>query len=128
LIDPFDGGAVIDRERLGGPPAMGGGLPDPRLLTPVSDVDVLLRLQNNLKLRALKAGERERALVILERMALIAPARAQLRIELAALYEQIGSLGAAKRAYETCMDLAIAGTDLHNEAALALACLKRQLN
>jgi regulator of sirC expression with transglutaminase-like and TPR domain len=128
LIDPFDGGAVIDRERLGGPPAMGGGLPDPRFITPVGDIDVLLRLQNNLKLRALKAGERERALVILERMALIAPVRPELRIEQAALFEQIGSLGAAKRAYEAAMDLAEMGTDLHNEAAMALTCLKRQLN
>lgn len=128
LVDPFHGGGVVDPERLGGPPAMAGTLPDGRPFEPVGDVRVLLRLQNNLKTRALKAGDRARALAILERMVLIAPARADLWIEQAALFEHSGSLGAAKRAYETCLQLAPAGTGLYNEAALALAGLKRQLN
>ncbi len=59
LIDPFNGGAAIDRESLGAPPAMGPPAPeDPRLAEPVGDIEVLLRLKNNLKLRALQAGER----------------------------------------------------------------------
>ena len=57
LIDPFNGGAALDRERLGAPPAMSASSPDdPRIAEPVPDVDVLLRLENNLKLRALGAG------------------------------------------------------------------------
>lgn len=128
LVDPFHGGAVIERERLGGPPAMAGVLADAALATPISDVEVLLRLENNLKLRALESGDLARALAILERMALLAPGRAELRIEQAHLFERTGSLGAAKRAYEACLGLAQSGTGLHNEAALALAGLKRQLN
>jgi len=63
LIDPFNGGAAVDRESLGAPPAMGSPAPeDPRLAEPVGDIEVLLRLNNNLKLRALQSGERVRAL------------------------------------------------------------------
>ena len=87
--------------------APGEPLPD----EPVSDADVLLRLHNNIKLRALKAGDRARALAIAERMALIAPARAEMWIDLAHLHEAGGSLGAAKQAYETCLTLAQPGAD-----------------
>ncbi len=58
-IDPFNGGALVDRERMGGPPAMAAAAPGELLPeAPVSDADVLLRLLNNIKLRALKAGDR----------------------------------------------------------------------
>lgn len=129
LIDPFNGGAIVDRERLGGPPGMAAATPgEPVLGEPVNDADVLLRLQNNIKQRALKAGDRSRALAVAGRMALIAPGRAELWLDLAHLHEATGSLGAAKRAYEVCLERAQSGAALHNEAALALAGLKRRLN
>lgn len=129
LIDPFNSGAQVDRERLGGPPGMAATAPgEPPLGDPVSDADVLLRLQNNIKLRALKGGDRARALAVAERMALIAPARAELWLDLAHLHEASGSLGAAKHAYEVCLKLAQPGAALHNEAALAHLGLKRRLN
>jgi len=130
LIDPFNGGAAVEREQLGAPPAMAGaGEPgEIGLGEPVSDTDVLLRLENNLKLRALKAGERPRALEIAGRMALIAPSRAELWLELARLHEQDGSLGAAQKAYISCLALAKPGAVLHNEAVLGLEGLKRRLN
>ena len=129
LIDPFNGGAAIDRESLGTPPAMSTSTPeDPRLAEPVSDVEVLLRLNNNLKLRALQAGERVRALEIAKRMVLIAPRRPDLWIELARFNESAGALGAAQKAYEACLALAPAGAALHNEAAFGLQSLKRRLN
>jgi regulator of sirC expression with transglutaminase-like and TPR domain len=126
-VDPFNGGAAVDRERLGAPPAMGAP-DDPGLAEPVSDVAVLLRLQNNLKLRALQSGERGRALEIAGRMVLIAPRTAELWADLARLNEANGALGAAQKAYETCLTLAKPGRGLHNEAALALGALKRRLN
>jgi regulator of sirC expression with transglutaminase-like and TPR domain len=129
LIDPFNGGAAIDRERLGAPPGMGAPAPeDPRLAEPVGDIDVLLRLENNLKLRALAVGERVRALEIAKRMVLIAPRVAELWVDLARLNEATGALGAAQKAYEACLTLAKPGQGLHNEAALALGALKRRLN
>jgi regulator of sirC expression with transglutaminase-like and TPR domain len=129
LIDPFNGGAAIDRERLGAPPGMGSGpAEDLRLAETVGDADVLLRLQNNLKLRAVNSGDRARALEIAKRMVLIAPARAELWIDLARLNEIAGALGAAKKAYEACLLLAKSGDGLHNEAAIGLSGLKRRLN
>lgn len=129
LLDPFNGGAALERERLGSPPAMSGLLPgDPRITEPVSDADVLLRLQNNLKLRALHAADRKRALEIAKRMVLIAPKRPDLWLDLARLNEVVGALGAASRAFEACLDLVQAGAPLHNEAALGLHALKRRLH
>lgn len=129
LIDPFNGGAALDRETLGGPPRIGTPAPDdPRLAEAVGDIEVLLRLENNLKLRVLQAGERTRGLEIAKRMVLIAPRRAELWIDLARLNEASGALGAAKRAYEACLSLAQSGAALHNEAALGLHGLKRRLN
>lgn len=129
FIDAFNGGAIVDQERLGGPPGMTAAAPDePSFGEPVSDCDVLLRLQSNVKLRAIEAGDRARALDIARRMVLIAPRRPELWIDLARLHEAAGSLGAAKKAYESCLALAKSGASLHNEAALGLAGLKRRLN
>ena len=89
---------------------------------------MLLRLLNNLKLVALKSGDRTRALAVSERMGLIAPSRPDLWFDIARLHETKGSLGAAKKAYETVLRHAQSGAMLHNEAALALAVLKRRLN
>jgi regulator of sirC expression with transglutaminase-like and TPR domain len=127
LIDPFNGGAVLDPERAGGPPRMGGH-EGGHLAQPVSDVDVLLRLENNLKIRALHIGDRGRALEVAKRMILIGPGKAELWLDLARLNEANGILGDARRAYESCLDIARAGQSLHNEAALGLAGLKRRIN
>jgi predicted TPR repeat methyltransferase len=108
---------------------MGAANPDePRITEPVSDAEVVLRLQNNIKLRALQMGDRQRSIDIAKRMALIAPRRPELWIDLARLNESAGSLGAATKAYEACLALVRSGTDLHNEAALGLYTLKRKLN
>jgi len=129
LIDPFNGGAALDRERLGAPPGMGAHLHEGAGLSEaVSDIEVLLRLTNNLKLRALNNGERVRALEISKRMVLIAPRRPELWMDLARLNEASGALGAAQRAYEACLSLVPGGQALHNEAALGLHALKRRLN
>jgi regulator of sirC expression with transglutaminase-like and TPR domain len=129
LIDPFNGGVAVEQSQLGGPPRMGASAPDdPRATEPVSDAEVLLRLSNNVKLRALNRGDRQRALDLSKRMVLIAPRRPDLWIDLARLNEATGSLGAARKSYEACLALTRAGTDLHNEAALGLYALKRKLN
>jgi len=127
LIDPFNGGAVLDPERASGPPRLGGH-EGGHLAQPVSDVDVLLRLENNLKIRALHIGDRARALEIAKRMILIGPGRAELWLDLARLNEANGILGDARKAYESCLDIARAGQSLHNEAALGLSGLKRRIN
>jgi len=129
LIDPFNGGAAVERETLGGPPRIRAAVPEGgNALDPSSDIDVLLRLQNNLKLRALETGERDRALELAKRMVLIAPRQPELWLDLARLNEADGALGAAQKAYDACLALAEPGQPLHNEAALGLHGLKRRLN
>jgi regulator of sirC expression with transglutaminase-like and TPR domain len=129
LIDPFNGGAALVSEAMAAPPRMGVLPPDdPRMAESVSDIDVLLRLEGNLKQRVLQTGERSRAVEVAKRMVLIAPRRADLWIDLARLNEGTGALSAAQKAYEACLALAPQGAALHNEAALALHALKRRLN
>lgn len=129
LIDPFNGGAGVERERMVAHPRMAvAGDDEPYALELVSDVDVLLRLQNNLKLRAMNSGDRGRALEIGKRMVVIAPRKPELWIDLARLNEQAGALGAASRAYEACTALVKPGGALHNEATLGLLALKRRLH
>ena len=129
FIDPFHGGAAVGREKLTAPPRMGQpALGDLSQVEPVPDIDVLIRLENNLRTRALEAGDRPRGLELIKRMALIAPRRADIWLELAHLQEHAGSLGAARRAFETCLGLSKPGLPIHNEAALGLSTLKRRLN
>lgn len=127
LLDPFNGGVMLEREKLIVPPRM-GGLGDSRIADPVSDTEVLLRLQNNLKQRASQAGDHGRALDITRRMVLIGPKRIELWLELARLQENAGSLGAARQAYEAALAVGRPGDVSLNEAALALNALKRRLN
>src|SRR4029077_12467803 len=82
IIDPFNGGEVLDRDRfatpgLGAPLAVPepGSSDSPDPFAPVSDIEVLLRLQNNIKNRALKRRDTARAIEILRRMTMIAPRR-----------------------------------------------------
>lgn len=126
LLDPFNGGVTLDREKLGAPPRMGGLVAD--AADCVSDIEVLLRLQNNLKQRATQGGDHGRALDLAKRMVLLGPRRTDLWLELARLQEGAGSLGAAKKAYEAALVLSKPGDASLNEAALALHALKRRLN
>lgn len=129
LIDPFDGGTAFEREILGTPPGVNPQTAeDIRATEIVGDIDVLLRLENNLKMRAIKNAEHARALEIAKRMVLIAPRRPELWMDLGHLSEATGALGAAQKAFEACLSLVPPGQTLHNEAVLGLHALKRRLN
>lgn len=130
VIDPFNGGAAIDRERLRAPPRLAqmGFAGESGALAPVSDTEVLLRLQNNIKTRALAERDGARAAEILRRMLVIAPSRAPLWFELAKLQEGAGALSHARSAYEHGLFHARATGYPENEAILALQALKRRLN
>jgi regulator of sirC expression with transglutaminase-like and TPR domain len=129
LIDPFNGGAALEREPLDTPPSLRAvAAGEKEAQRPQKDIEVLLRLENNLKLRALQASDHARALEIAKRMVLIAPGLPDLWLDLARLNETAGALGAAQKAYEACLTLAQPCAPLHNEAALGLQGLKRRLN
>ena len=108
VLDPFNGGRALgasDLRRL-----LKSHAADDRELSHehyavVSDRDVLLRLQNNLKLRLKGMGAHERAHEILERMRLLAPESAELARESGLLLAETGQLGAALRALEAALAL-----------------------
>jgi regulator of sirC expression with transglutaminase-like and TPR domain len=58
----------------------------------ISSRDTLIRLLNNIKLRALSGNDPERAAEIMDRMLLIAPRRLPLLEEAGAFYAGIGNL------------------------------------
>src|SRR5258706_11290456 len=90
IWDPFNG-TVLARHKLGSPPGMPAA-EEANVFEPVSDTDVLLRLQNNLKLRASESGNHVRAVEIAGRMVTIAPKRAELWLEVARLNDAAGGL------------------------------------
>ena len=101
IIDPFDGARILEADELGRLYAdlvgESGGF-DPARIPVMGNRDVLLRLQNNIKVRALRDGRDGRAIEVLESMVAIAPANGPLCWELAALLLQSGHV---KRAIET---------------------------
>jgi regulator of sirC expression with transglutaminase-like and TPR domain len=130
ILDPFHGGRVCDaaalRELL---KAMAGQEVElsPNHYAPVTDRDVLLRLQNNLKSRLLQAGRFERALGVVETMLLLAPDLAELWHEAGLLHARLGNMRAGANALEQFILRAPESTARHQAAAL-LQQLKSKLN
>lgn len=130
IIDPFHGGRLCGaaelRELLR---AMTGG--DNQLLpehyAPVSDREVLLRLQNNVKSRLLQAQRYEPALVVIETMLMLAPDLGELWHEAGLLYARQGNLRAAVNALREFVASAPDGLARH-QAAATLQQLSAQMN
>jgi regulator of sirC expression with transglutaminase-like and TPR domain len=130
ILDPFhDGRPCAAAELRDLLQALAG--PDAELqpahYAPVSDRDVLLRLQNNLKSRLLQERRDERAARVLETMLLLAPGASELWLEAGMLYRGLGNLRAAAAAFEHSVVLAPEGAARHQAAAM-LQELRRQLN
>jgi len=98
ILDPFHAGVERKtgemRDLLKAVAGTGAEL-RPEHSAAVADRDILLRLQNNIKLRHLRADEVGRALDILEGMQLIAPREPLLWRESGLLNARLGNLGAA---------------------------------
>ena len=106
VLDPFNAGRVLeagDLRRLLKSLAAEDQELRPEHYAAVPDREILLRLQNNLKLRFKARGERERAQEMIERMRLLAPDRAELASEAGQLLAELGQLAAAIRAFEAAL-------------------------
>jgi regulator of sirC expression with transglutaminase-like and TPR domain len=109
--DPFNSGAILGEEAIAfrfGLGRVGGEFP-----APLSNRSILLRLLNNPAARALQAGDRDRALVLYERMTALAPSfaalwweRARLELRLERTEKARASLAAL---LETTRDRALRG-------------------
>jgi len=130
ILDPFHGGqicgAALLRDLLKATTGHDTEL-TPEHYAPVSDCDVLLRLQNNLKSRLLQAGRHEQALRVIDTMLLLAPNLAELWHESGMLHARLGNMLASVAALEEYVRRAPDGTARH-QAAAVLQQLKSKLN
>ena len=100
LIDPFNGGTIVNADRLATllSHALGTDVsPSAEHLSPMSNRSMLVRLLINEATRAEAAGDPDRALTLFERMTVVAPENSQAWWERARL-ELIGNDPAAARA------------------------------
>lgn len=130
ILDPFRGGRVVDtpdlRELLKRLAGDGAELRNDYYQI-VGDRDVLLRLQNNIKTRALQQNDLARAVEIIGRMLLLAPQRYRLYRELGLIEAHAGNMQNAIDAAERYAAQAIGGTERH-DAAMLLQKLRSTLN
>lgn len=143
VLDPFNEGAALQ------PPDLQALLEamlgedaelDPRHLATMADRDVLLRLENNIKVRQLRGGDALGASATLERMTAIAPERMELWFEAGALNARIDAVGAACRAFEQFLaidareppsrdpEVNAARAEARRDAGALLRELRRRLN
>jgi regulator of sirC expression with transglutaminase-like and TPR domain len=121
ILDPFHGGkpreATELRDLL---KAITGNEAEltPAHYAPVSDRDVLLRLQNNLKLRLIESRQLQKALAVIDGMMLFAPHHAALLREAGLIQAELGNLKAAIAALERFRALAAHDGERHQAAAI----------
>ncbi len=109
VIDVFDGGARLEaRELRALIKRVEGDKAElkPGMLTAMTRRGVLLRLQNNIKLRRLRSGDLPGALACNEDMLRIAPDHAGLWREAAMINQQMERIGAALAALDRAISLA----------------------
>jgi regulator of sirC expression with transglutaminase-like and TPR domain len=108
LVDVFAGGGALAApelraliKRMEGPRAE----LRPGLVVPMTRRAVLLRLQNNIKLRRLRAGDIEGALVCAEDMLRLAPDHAGLWRESGLMLRRLDRISAALRSLDRALEL-----------------------
>jgi regulator of sirC expression with transglutaminase-like and TPR domain len=130
ILDPFNQGqarSVMELRDLLKVAAGADAELTPEYYATVGNRDILLRLQNNLKLRFMKADRVDKAVEILDGMLLFAPEEAMLWREAGLLNAHIGNLNAAVGALETFMTLGVNDL-LRHQTALLIQQLKSRLN
>lgn len=130
VLDPFNGGRTLSAAEMRA--LLAGMMGKDAALLPehhqiVSPRTVLLRLQNNIKIRALKVGNTAHAAETLRSMAALNPQDTALWFELGELEAKTGSLNAGIAAFEKALATA---TDARLRARLtaALQGLRHRLN
>jgi regulator of sirC expression with transglutaminase-like and TPR domain len=130
ILDPFDGGAPRDPGTLRDLLKLGAGAAAelaPEHFAALGNREILLRLQNNIRVRLIQADALEAATAILERMLLIAPKEPLLWLDAGGHYARLGNLRAAIDAAERCCGLAAEG-ELRQRAERLLQEMKGKLN
>jgi regulator of sirC expression with transglutaminase-like and TPR domain len=97
VVDPFDGGAIMDRKAVEDLRARFGATgPEHDTVAALSNRAMLVRLLLNQATRARSAGHLPRALTVYERMTTVAPLFSHLWWDLAELEREMGHISAAR--------------------------------
>jgi regulator of sirC expression with transglutaminase-like and TPR domain len=130
IVDPFHGGrscSPADLRHLLKLTAGADAELAPDLYASVSDRQVLLRLENNVVSRQIRAGRLDEAVRTLDAMLLFAPDEWRLLFERGTCQARLGNLGAAIASLDAFLERAPAG-GARAEAAALLQTLRRRLN
>lgn len=130
VLDVFAGGVPLEaRELRGLIKRIEGAKAElrPGLLQPMPTRRVLLRLQNNLKVRRLQAGDLAQALTCIEDMLLVAPDEAGLWREAALINQRLDQVAAAMHCFEQFL-LLVPGGDAASRVRAAMEELRTRLN
>lgn len=130
ILDPFNSGRILETAELRALLKAFSG-PDaelaPEHYAALPNRAILLRLQNNIKIRLLNASEFARAMPVIERMLLVAPRDAVLWHEAGLVHRRLENLLSAMRCLERAHELAEAPASRHRIAA-EIAALRGMLN
>ncbi|MBO6784681.1 MAG: transglutaminase family protein [Alphaproteobacteria bacterium] len=121
ILDPFNGGAEVTvsdlRDLLKATHGADAELA-PEHYAPAGNREILIRLQNNRKIRLLKANQVADGLAAVEDMLLFAPGEPSLWHEAGVLNAHLGNLRAALMSFEHCHDLTDSPADRARVAGL----------
>ncbi len=130
IIDPFHDGREMDAPDLRALlKALAGNELEltPDHYAPVSNREILVRLQNNIKLRLLRCGRVDQALQVVERMLLFAPDHIMLWREAGLMHMRLGDERAAVAALEQFVARS-PNTQVRQRAQILLQELRGRLN
>jgi regulator of sirC expression with transglutaminase-like and TPR domain len=130
IVDPFHGGAersVADLRALLKQVAGLDAELEPAHYAPIGKRDTLIRLLNNIKIRALADGDVARGAEIIDRMMMIAPGAAFLLFEAGACHAKTGNLIRAGKALEAFLASGPVAA-ARGEAEALLRQVRQQLN
>jgi regulator of sirC expression with transglutaminase-like and TPR domain len=130
ILDVFAGGKVLEAQDLRALIKRVEGEKAelrPGVLRPMTRREVLLRLQNNIKLRRLRSGEIKTALAATEDMLRLAPDQAALWREAGLMNQRLERIGAALGCLDRFLELVPEGEAAARVRALAIE-LRQRLN
>ncbi|WP_303979235.1 SirB1 family protein [Dongia mobilis] len=121
ILDPFDGGRILEtgdlRQRLKSTIGETAEL-QPSHYAAIGNRDILLRLQNNIKVRLIQDGDLPGAAAVVERILLVAPEASGFWREAGLIHSRLGNLLAAKLALSRFLELADNEAQRHQVARL----------
>ena len=121
ILDPFDGGRMLEtgdlRQRLKAAIGEAAEL-QPSHYAAVGNRDILLRLQNNIKVRLIQDGDLPGAAAVVERILLVAPEAASFWREAGLIHSRLGNLLAARLALSRFLEIADNEAQRHQVARL----------